>query len=147
MSYDLAEPPLVHLATIAMEVGEDMLAAHKAMGAISFEDAAAAGAVLHGAAAVFLTGFEFGLRTALAAGPGRTQALLGRLVSTARDAPPLETRERMMASDIDDILGVAEVTEAGWCPDCEGRVLFDAALMHLVCGGCGQLLRTKEGPL
>lgn len=91
-------------------------------------------------AAAFLTGLELGARMGLVAPKGRLRRFIKELVHSGPDMPPLEVRERDMAADIDLILEVAAIADHA-CPDCGSEPLYDEDTGHLVCAGCGQLLR------
>lgn len=98
-------------------------------------------------AAMFFVGLEMGMRLSINAGQQRTKAFLARLISEAGHpfAEPLEIRERQMKEDIDHMLGVAVLTASGDCPDCTSHdIQYDEGAWHLVCMGCGQLVREKS---
>jgi hypothetical protein len=141
MATCMPDDGIEHAARLGLDIAEGALADRITRDEIRIRPGAAPD-VASMVASVFLTGLEMGVRLSIAGGADRAKRFLAALMSIEHDgsAPPLEIREREMASDIDDMLGVATIVD-GHCPDCVGRVLYDEATGHLVCEGCGQLLR------
>jgi len=132
---------------LAVGIGEDAVHGHIEAGNIYVvpeQHADVVGTV----AAVFITGMEIGMRLGITAGGLGTKEFLSKLTKAASAGPvkmePLEIRERHMQEDIDAMLGVATIKTPGLCPDCGGTILYDEAAWHLVCGGCGQLVREPD---
>ena len=142
-------PPGVHHASdIALNVASSTMEALVKEGSITVAGDEAAWAVETAIGGVFLTGLEMGLRAAILAKVAPVKRLLDQLLTEVPypDEPPMELRERRMGEDVDLILEVAVIENFGgkqMCPDCGGEPLFDEATRHLVCGGCGQLLRLE----